>query len=443
MTWTRAGTALLLLVSFAACGKRPASPAAGAAVQPVAASPAAAAAAVSPAPAPAAVAPDEPSLVSFSSGAIVVLRPAEYSQGWSALRLLDERSDTGWCTPRGVLEPQTMVIALAEKTELSTVAFDTGSVDGAGRSAKNVMVEMSDTGPSDGFAKIAEAALEERRDRQTFPVSATVPGRWVRLTIRGNHGATDYTELMEFRGWGRQLTHTPFPDVTGLYDTNYGKFHLKQEGTSVSGCYEWTKDATLAGGIEGRIMKITWTEPSQNGPAIMVFSPDRKQLFGLWWRSDHTNVAGEFWNGTRIADDPGTCPSWADGKGSGAGAQVARELEGTGRSRVYGINFDSDSDRIRDESKPTLESIAKILVANPTWRVTVEGHTDSTAAAAHNQELSERRARAVVASLVASGVAPARLSAAGFGATKPVASNSDPIGRAQNRRVELTLAGKT
>ena len=429
-----------VLLSAAGCEKRAASPTkTGTEARPTASPAGSSVAAAS----PAAVPPDEPSLVSFSSGAIVVLRPAEYSQGWSALRILDERSDTGWATPKGVLEPQSMVIALAEKTELSTVAFDTGSIDGAGRGAKNVLVEMSDTGPAEGFTKIAEVALEERRDRQTFPVSATVPGRWVRLTVRDNHGATDYIELMEFRGWGRQLTHTPFPDVTGLYDTNYGKFHLKQEGTSVSGCYEWTKDATLAGGIEGRIMKITWTEPTQNGPAIMVFSPDRKQLFGLWWRSNQTNVAGEFWNGTRIGDDPGVCPSWADGKGSGAGAQVARELEGTGRSRVYGINFDSDSDRIRDESKPTLESIAKILQANPSWRVTVEGHTDSTAAAEHNQELSERRARAVVASLVASGVSPSRLSAAGLGSTRPVASNADPIGRAQNRRVELTLAGKS
>lgn len=399
-----------------------------------AASPAAAVAATPAVPA------DAPSLVSFSSGAIVVVKPAEYNDQWSAFRILDERSTTGWATPQNVVTPQTMVIELAERTELSVLAFDTMSVDGAGRGAKDVTVEMSDAGAAQGFSKIAEVTLEDRRDGQTFPVSASVPGRWVRLTVQNNHGAKDYTELMEFRGFGKQLTQTPFPNVSGTYDTNYGKFHLKQEGTSVTGCYEWTNNATLAGGIESRIMKITWTEPNQSGPAIMVFSSDRKQLFGLWWRAEYTTVAGQVWNGTRISDDIGKCPNWSGG--GGAGDQVAKDLEGSGRSRVYGINFDSDSDRVKDESKPTIESIAAVLKAHPTWKVTIEGHTDSTAGAAHNQELSERRAKSVVASLVASGIDGSRLTAAGFGATKPVASNDDAIGRAQNRRVELTLAGK-
>jgi outer membrane protein OmpA-like peptidoglycan-associated protein len=405
-----------------------------------ASTPAAVSGAVPPAPTPA-IPADEPSLVSFSSGAIVVVKPAEYNDAWSGFRMLDERSNTGWATPQNVVTPQTTVIELAERTELSTLAFDTMSVDGAGRGAKDVTVEMSDTSPTQGFSKIADATLEDRRDDQRFPVSATVPGRWVRLTVKNNHGAKDYTELMEFRGFGRQLTHTPFPNVTGVYDSTYGKFHLKQEGTSITGCYEWTNNATITGGIEGRIMKITWTEPRQNGPAIMVFTSDRKQMFGLWWRSEYTSVAGQGWNGTRISDDPGKCPNWTTAE-SGAADQVAKELEEAGRSRVYGINFDSDSDRVKDESKPTLASIAAVLKAHPAWRVTVEGHTDSTAGAAHNQDLSERRAKSVVASLAASGVEASRLTAAGLGATKPVASNDDPIGRAQNRRVELTLTGK-
>jgi outer membrane protein OmpA-like peptidoglycan-associated protein len=117
---------------------------------------------------------------------------------------------------------------------------------------------------------------------------------------------------------------------------------------------------------------------------------------------------------------------------------MAKELAEFGKTRVYGINFDSDSDHIKDESFPTLNKIVAVLKAKPDWKLNIEGHTDSTATPTHNQQLSERRAKAVRAYLESVGVAPGRLSSAGFGATRPVAPNETAIGRAQNRRVELT-----
>ncbi|HUT77821.1 MAG TPA: OmpA family protein, partial [Polyangia bacterium] len=70
--------------------------------------------------------------------------------------------------------------------------------------------------------------------------------------------------------------------------------------------------------------------------------------------------------------------------------------------------------------------------------VAVSGHTDSVGADSYNQQLSERRANAVRDVLIADGVAGDRLTATGYGASMPVASNADAAGRAQNRRVELT-----
>jgi outer membrane protein OmpA-like peptidoglycan-associated protein len=78
-----------------------------------------------------------------------------------------------------------------------------------------------------------------------------------------------------------------------------------------------------------------------------------------------------------------------------------------------------------------------MLKARPQWSITIEGHTDSTATAEHNQDLSERRAQAVRQYLESAGIVTARLSTAGYGATRPVSSNDTPLGRAQNRRVEL------
>jgi outer membrane protein OmpA-like peptidoglycan-associated protein len=68
----------------------------------------------------------------------------------------------------------------------------------------------------------------------------------------------------------------------------------------------------------------------------------------------------------------------------------------------------------------------------------IEGHADSTGDAAHNMDLSKRRAEAVKSVLVSQfGIDAARLTTAGLGSTKPVASNDTPQGRAENRRVEF------
>lgn len=374
----------------------------------------------------------EPSLVSFSSGALIVQAPAEYGSGWTAFWMLDEKPDTGWASPEGVLTPAVTVIALPEKTVLKRLEFDTGGTDGENRGARDVLVEVSDTSAKDGFKTIATVSLKDKTDRQTFPAAAEVPGRWVRLTVKNNHGAKDYLELMDFRAYGTQLTHTPFPDVSGTYETNFGDFHLRQQGTSVTGCYEHD-EGVLDGGIEGRIMKFTWREAGDDkGPAIMVFSPDGKQMFGLWWH-EGDNGAGDEWNGTRKSATVGTCPHWS----GGAQEQITKDLAELGRARIYGINFDSDSDVIKEESKPTLDRIAALLKAKADWKLTIEGHTDSTATPEHNQQLSQRRAEAVKAYLQKAGIDGGRLKAAGLGATRPVASNGTAIGRAQNRRVEL------
>ena len=109
----------------------------------------------------------------------------------------------------------------------------------------------------------------------------------------------------------------------------------------------------------------------------------------------------------------------------------------SGRARLYGILFDVDSARLRGESLPTLDQVVRLLAGEPGWKITIEGHTDSTGTAPHNQVLSERRAAAVKDYLAGKGVAAARLASAGFGQSKPVADNATELGRARNRRVEL------
>jgi outer membrane protein OmpA-like peptidoglycan-associated protein len=87
--------------------------------------------------------------------------------------------------------------------------------------------------------------------------------------------------------------------------------------------------------------------------------------------------------------------------------------------------------------------VARILAQHTELtRIRVEGHTDNVGGKSYNQDLSQRRARAVVRALVQRGIAAGRLEAQGYGFDRPVASNATAAGRAKNRRVEFTILGE-
>ncbi len=119
-------------------------------------------------------------------------------------------------------------------------------------------------------------------------------------------------------------------------------------------------------------------------------------------------------------------------------AALATDIDTAGSARIYGILFAFDKADIQPESKPALDAIATLLTQQPALALYVVGHTDMQGSLEHNMQLSQARARAVVAALTGNyGIAPARLEARGVGPLAPVAPNTSEEGRQLNRRVEL------
>ena len=113
-------------------------------------------------------------------------------------------------------------------------------------------------------------------------------------------------------------------------------------------------------------------------------------------------------------------------------------LAAKGRWATQGILFATGKADVQPESRPVLKEIAGTLKQHADLKILIEGHTDNVGSSASNLTLSDARAAAVKAALVAGfGVDGARITTKGFGDTKPSVPNATPAGRAQNRRVEV------
>lgn len=117
---------------------------------------------------------------------------------------------------------------------------------------------------------------------------------------------------------------------------------------------------------------------------------------------------------------------------------LENELAAERRAVIYGIYFDFNSATIKPASNAVLNTITSVMKNNPQWHLGVEGHTDNIGGDMRNLDLSARRAAAVRAALVERGLSEERLTTSGRGAAAPRDTNTTLVGRAHNRRVELT-----
>jgi outer membrane protein OmpA-like peptidoglycan-associated protein len=241
-------------------------------------------------------------------------------------------------------------------------------------------------------------------------------------------------------------------------------FPTRMPGYSISACkveefgrYEFFTLKPPRFPVEGRFTFITYavadrkSEPS----GLAVVRNYEAALRKVGATDLHTDPNGTWWVNAKVVK--GGREAWAQAeKGNGLiwlrvvekqgmqqyvvadAAALGSDIRSAGHVAVYGITFDTNKAEVKPESKPALDEIAKLLKQDPTLKLKVVGHTDTTGLFDANMKLSQARAEAVVQLLVSQhAIAPARLKGYGVGPLAPVATNDTDEGRAKNRRVEL------
>ncbi|WP_159015772.1 OmpA family protein [Cognatiluteimonas profundi] len=124
---------------------------------------------------------------------------------------------------------------------------------------------------------------------------------------------------------------------------------------------------------------------------------------------------------------------------AGSGVDVVRQGDNITLNMPGNITFAFDSSNLQPQFYPVLDNVASTLNQYNQTVIEVAGHTDNVGTDAYNQQLSVQRANAVAAYLGGKGVIQQRMMIVGAGETRPIASNDTDAGRAQNRRVEITI----
>ena len=302
---------------------------------------------------------------------------------------------------------------------------------------KSVMVSGSLDGPDSGYQVLASFELETHGPDQQFTEIVSeflTPVRWVKVNFEGginieegDEGKTSlrFTELI---GNGTQDTRPLSAAFNGVWAFRLTErldgvgipLELHQIGATITGCLD---RIVINGTVNGAIARATGVDTLDGRPSAFIFVADEDGSIQAVW-SENNSIFGAR---TAVVDPDVTSTPCSETPPEPQFCGVA----------VY-VNFDFNSAVISPESDQVLSDLYDGLVADGVTQVSIAGHTSTEGTEQYNQDLSERRAQAVVDDLVARGFAAATISAVGKGETEPLLSPDDTeSARALNRRVEI------
>lgn len=145
-------------------------------------------------------------------------------------------------------------------------------------------------------------------------------------------------------------------------------------------------------------------------------------------------------DGDGVLDYLDKCPRLAGVASNKGCPEIKKEIRQLFQKALQGIQFETGKSNIKPVSFKILDDVAKVLFENPTYLVEIQGHTDNVGKKDANKTLSENRAQAVRDYLIKKGIDQKRMTASGYGDTKPVLPNTTSANRAKNRRVEFVVS---
>lgn len=146
-------------------------------------------------------------------------------------------------------------------------------------------------------------------------------------------------------------------------------------------------------------------------------------------------------DGDGVLDYQDKCPEIPGTVTNHGCPELSARVKRVFQQALHGINFETAKDIIKPNSFGILDNVVKVLEENPDYKIDINGHTDSQGGDDYNQDLSERRAKAVRQYLINHGISEDRMAAYGYGESRPIADNATARGRALNRRVEFVVRG--
>lgn len=293
---------------------------------------------------------------------------------------------------------------------------------------QTVEISGSSRSMNEGFTPLASQTLSRHSGKNqitTIKANKKEEVRWVKITLKGGldvQKEKTFFEFSEIIGYGSQKSVPLLNGFTGKWKGRGVLMELSQQGVTVAGCYD--REGKLTGTVSGNVLRATGKNTRSGVDSSFVLTlTDQKEIVGV--RS--TNKAPfKLYTGDLSANINTNCSE-------------PQEVAVLGcESIVHGINFDYNSAKIRPDSAPILQELAKGLKSATSNKITVIGHTSSEGSDSYNQSLSQRRAESVVQALVQQGINSNKISALGKGESQPIADNSTEAGRSLNRRVEIS-----
>jgi outer membrane protein OmpA-like peptidoglycan-associated protein len=257
-----------------------------------------------------------------------------------------------------------------------------------------------------------------------------------KVTLRGTVGSEEVRALLfaaavDVYGEGNVINELEVDDAVDPADAAGFAATIVALGKDADGARALWRDGVIV--LEGTVASEAIKTAAGEAAAEAIGDPS-KVTNNLRVLAAATTAAPTTAAPTTTATPTTAAPTTTAAPAADAKAQAQAEL-----ARLQNINFNTDSADLTAQGTSLVDQAAAVLTKYPASNVEIGGHTDSRASADYNQALSEARANTVRQALIDRGIAANRMTAVGFGATKPVAPNDTDANLARNRRIEFVV----